>query len=184
MLREASGGANAVGEQLAAQLDGARTSLHRTLNESEESRKRVLQAVEELQKQFHSIAEHRATGDRLEHVLEELRPWEALLLQAETDAAGLPLPVARMVDFLNAGIGHDLSRLSNTLREFAGRVEQLSPVDSSDVRTRTVCRSKASAAGETAQESPPARRSPSAVTSIVTLPPATEAGAKQGQERI
>lgn len=101
---------------------------------SSEALSKAEEASSELVRQ---TAEAATIGQALEHtasarlelrlLLEQLGPWQRLLLDSERTPDGTPRPVASMIETLRDGVASDLLNLSQTMRDLAERVERVVP---------------------------------------------------------
>lgn len=110
-------------EESAVRCRGIRCALETKLDQCRDAETAFQKKLEETTELVSSLEIDARTYEKLQKVLDRLEPWKNLLLRETGDQAGLPEPVAHMVDQLREGVGRDMSRISQTLTDIVGRIE-------------------------------------------------------------
>jgi len=140
-------------EEAAVRCRGLRCALEAKLDQCREAERHFERRLESINAALASLDERARDCDALRQLAARLAPWEKVLIRQQGPQAGLPEAVAAMVDELRGGLGRDLGRLSKTMADLAGRID-----DSGIVAPRPM---------ETAELKPHAERSAAAMRSSV-----------------
>ncbi|HWB18804.1 MAG TPA: hypothetical protein VG711_00770, partial [Phycisphaerales bacterium] len=107
-----------------ARAQELRNSVQSIVNNATAGESELRQRLTEVHMAVRHIEKAEATSQRLASLLNHLAPWEKIIMRRSGENAGMPEPLAQLVDDAKHIVRDEMLRLSTSMRMLADRVEQ------------------------------------------------------------